>query len=51
MKRLRPERRFPSREELIRQICSDVDTAREFFHIQEHESPNRRSVDYKSVKA
>jgi len=51
LKRLRPERRFSSREELIRQICSDVDQAREFFHIQEHESLNRRSVDYKSVKA
>ncbi|MCD6327336.1 bifunctional riboflavin kinase/FAD synthetase [bacterium] len=30
-KRIRAERRFRKRERLIRQICSDVDTARDFF--------------------
>jgi len=37
LKRTRAEHRYSSREELIRQICSDVDTAREFFHLQEQE--------------
>ena len=31
LERIRPERRFGSREELIRQICSDVNRARQYF--------------------
>ncbi|MBN1591610.1 MAG: bifunctional riboflavin kinase/FAD synthetase [Candidatus Coatesbacteria bacterium] len=39
IKRIRAEHRYESREQLIRQICSDVDTARRFFHALERECP------------
>ncbi|RLC48326.1 MAG: hypothetical protein DRH70_01250 [Candidatus Coatesbacteria bacterium] len=42
LRRIRPEHRFPSREELIRQICSDIDFARDFFRLR-HKAPGRVS--------
>jgi len=38
LSRIRPEHRFASREELIRQICSDIDFARDFFRLM-HKAP------------
>ncbi len=37
IERMRAEHRYASREKLIRQICSDVDTARRFFRLREQE--------------
>jgi len=37
IEKLRAEHRYRSRERLIRQICSDVDAARRFFHLREQE--------------
>ncbi len=52
LKRLRPEHRYASREELIRQICSDIDVAREFFHLQDQERlESSFTVEKRRVKA
>lgn len=45
LKRLRPEHRYASREDLIKQICSDVETARRFFRLRDAKKGDNGSRD------